>query len=215
MERRLRNRIVKRPLPGDRQGTSGATAGGDSEQSGDCVLNTERAMVRELREVVSQKVTAPTDVSQITATQAAPAESVSSDVRPTTKAGAPRRRLEWTTDMNMFIMRQYYKITNLETNRSAYRGELHAAFCRQYPNMNVTEQRVADQRRTVITNKLLSEPTLAAIRAEVAQLLNKDREAPGEDIESNHVFETVKEFPIIVSNESPEAALEGDDFKRR
>jgi len=47
--------------------------------------------------------------------------------------------------MNTFIMRQYYTITKLETMKIGYRQKLHDRFTKQYPEMEISEQRIADQ----------------------------------------------------------------------
>lgn len=44
---------------------------------------------------------------------------------PTTKLGKARIRMKWTPEVNMFIMRSYFRITNLETNMKKYRDNLH------------------------------------------------------------------------------------------
>ena len=63
-------------------------------------------------------------------------------------------------------MRQYYIITKLETIKIGYRRELHDRLTRQYPEMEISEQRTADQRRTIVTKGLLSKPWLEEIRAQ-------------------------------------------------
>ncbi|CAH1101752.1 unnamed protein product [Psylliodes chrysocephalus] len=65
----------------------------------------------------------------------------------TTVAGQPRQRMKWTTEMNEYIMRCYYNITKNEADIGAYRLLLHQAFLQKYPERQVTEQRIADQRR--------------------------------------------------------------------
>ena len=40
---------------------------------------------------------------------------------------------------------------------------------RQYPQMEISEQRIADQRRAIVTRGLLSKPWLEEIRAQVAE----------------------------------------------
>jgi len=44
-----------------------------------------------------------------------PAETVSQARLGTTKTGIPRQRIQWSEEMNTFIMRHYYIITKLET----------------------------------------------------------------------------------------------------
>jgi hypothetical protein len=43
------------------------------------------------------------------------------------------------------LMCQYYIITKLETIKIGYRQEIHDKFTRQYPEMDISEQRIADQ----------------------------------------------------------------------
>jgi hypothetical protein len=79
-----------------------------------------------------------------------------------------RRRIKWTTSMNESIIRNYFKITNLESNRTAYRRPLHLSFITQYPELgHLTEQRISDQLRVIIKNKLLSDAKLNQIKEEI------------------------------------------------
>jgi hypothetical protein len=61
-------------------------------------------------------------------------------------------------------MHQYYIITKLETIKIGYRRELHDRFTRQYPEMEISEQRIAKQRRGIVTKGLLSKRWLEEIR---------------------------------------------------
>lgn len=93
-------------------------------------------------------------------------------LRPaTTKAGKARIRMKWSNDVNMFIMRTYYAITALESDTKAYRDTLHKLFNQQYPDVSISQQRIADQRRAIVKNNLLPTATLEAIKQEVAQSL--------------------------------------------
>jgi hypothetical protein len=62
-----------------------------------------------------------------------PAEKVSKARLGTTKTGKPRQRLQWSEEMNTFIMRQYCIIIKLETIKIGYWRELHDRFTRRYP----------------------------------------------------------------------------------
>lgn len=88
------------------------------------------------------------------------AQGVNTFLPAFTKAGKPRVRMSWSKDVNLFIMRNYYHITKLETAMTTHRKQLHKRFSQQYPTINVIEQRVSNQRRIIITNKLLSENEL-------------------------------------------------------
>lgn len=53
----------------------------------------------------------------------------------------------------------------------AYRDSLHKLFAQQYPDVAISQQRIADQRRAIVKNNLLTKAQLDAIREEVAQSL--------------------------------------------
>ena len=74
-----------------------------------------------------------------------PVETVSQAMLGTTETGKPHQHIQWSEEMNMFIMHQYYIITKLETIKTGYRRELHERFMRQYPKIEISEQRIADQ----------------------------------------------------------------------
>lgn len=112
----------------------------------------------------SRAVTPAKDVSQeASATQPA-----------TTKAGKPRVRMKWNEDMNLFIMRTYYYITKLETDKTMHCKKLHDEFILKYPELNVTAQRIGDQRRAIIRNKLLSDEVISDIKKEIAERLKRE-----------------------------------------
>ncbi|XP_050549514.1 uncharacterized protein LOC126910674 [Spodoptera frugiperda] len=82
-------------------------------------------------------------------------------------------RLRWTDDINEAIIREYFRITHLETNRTAYRKPLHTIITQKFPNIaHVSEQRIADQRRVIINNRLISDDRLEEIKREVRDNLN-------------------------------------------
>jgi len=67
--------------------------------------------------------------------------------------------------MNTFIVSQFYIITKIGTIKIGYRRKLHDRFTREYPEMEISEQRIPDQRRVIVTKGLLSKPWLEEIRA--------------------------------------------------
>ncbi|CAK1579741.1 unnamed protein product [Parnassius mnemosyne] len=103
------------------------------------------------------------------------ARGVSTFLPASTKAGKARVRMKWSKEVNLFIMRTYLYITKLETDMTAYRQQLHALFTRQYPEITVSEQRISDQRRTIVRNKLLSQEEIHQLKEEVRiQLLEEE-----------------------------------------
>jgi hypothetical protein len=127
----------------------------------------------------------------------------------TTKTGKPRQRIQWSKEMNTFIMRQYYIITKLETIRIGYRQELHDKFTRQYPEMDVSEQRIADQQRPIVTKNLLTKPWLEEIRAQVAETL-KETTVKENDRDSDENINTDEETtqPISENEQKEEQSLQ-------
>ncbi|CAB3232935.1 unnamed protein product [Arctia plantaginis] len=101
-------------------------------------------------------------------------QEVNAFLPASTKSGKPRVRMRWSKEVNLFIMRTYYQITKLETDMTTYRKQLHELFTRHYPDINVTEQRIADQRRTIVRNKLLTEETLHILKEEIRMQLQQN-----------------------------------------
>lgn len=95
------------------------------------------------------------------------AQGVNTFMPASTKAGKTRVRMRWSKEVNIFIMRTYLYITKLETDMTTYRQQLHELFSRQYPEISVSEQRIADQRKTIVRNKLLSQEEVNQLREEV------------------------------------------------
>ncbi|KAI5632298.1 hypothetical protein NE865_14977 [Phthorimaea operculella] len=88
-------------------------------------------------------------------------------------------RMRWTTEQNETIIRAYYKITELDTNRTTYRQPLHDVFITAFPSLShVSEQRVSDQLRAILNNKYISDDRLHTIRQEVAEELSINTNSP-------------------------------------
>ncbi|KAL0820164.1 hypothetical protein ABMA28_006097 [Loxostege sticticalis] len=81
-----------------------------------------------------------------------------------TKAGQMTRN-KWTNEMNRFILRSYF--INNETDKRKYLQPLHEEFIRQFPDMKISRQRLGDQRRAIVRNKLLNDGEIAQIRNDV------------------------------------------------
>ena len=191
-----------RPLPGGRRGASGADAGCHSMRSiGDEGLNRRAPIEQYASADQSSRSTSPeslfpslpsspatylnnptelcplspsstsvsTSSSFVDVVQQA---SVADQPAPTTTG--QRARKKWSRDMNIFILRTYFIITNLETDTKTYLTELHEKFIVQFPEMEVSKQRVGCQRRAIISNKLLSTEDINGIRAEVENKLRAE-----------------------------------------
>ncbi|KAL0840474.1 hypothetical protein ABMA28_015720 [Loxostege sticticalis] len=97
--------------------------------------------------------------------------SVRNTVPTISKTKNPRVR--WTNEYNEEIIRSYYRITKLETIKVTYRKQLHQQFITKFPELShVSEQRVADQKRLIICNKLISNDRLQEIKTDISQELH-------------------------------------------
>lgn len=73
-------------------------------------------------------------------TRASPAEGATQEIRPAViQAGIPRQRRKWSTTMNETIIPIFYRVTSLEQEMIGYSQQLHAEFCRECPQIQVTE----------------------------------------------------------------------------
>lgn len=125
-----------------------------------------------------------------TATQSA--ASIHENGMATDMQEQPRtKRMKWSEAMNKCIIRSYYKCTCLETDSTDYRRKMHQLFINEFPEINVTEQRVADQKRVIVRNKLLADPIIERLKADVRRELEMEEEtdeaAPTEAHDHNSI----------------------------
>lgn len=208
----LRNR-VKRLMPppgGDRRGAPGADAGCYSMRAVGGKGTSRRTLAGSKPEEVTSSQTHIDPIHESLTPPAVDVSTVASAMRPeTTKAGKPRVRMKWDKDMNIFIMRTYFKITNLETNLTQYRQKLHQHFTNKYSNNNVSEQRLSDQLRAITRNKFLSPDEIKVIREEVKSSLEQNQNSNTsnmliDDIH-NHCQNNINTEPFNVHQHSGEA----------
>ncbi|PZC84738.1 hypothetical protein B5X24_HaOG204286 [Helicoverpa armigera] len=84
----------------------------------------------------------------------------------------PGQRMKWSNELNESIIRIYYTVTELETNKTSYRKYLHEEFINQYPQLShISEQRLSDQQRVIINNKYINNERLAEIKRQVSEQL--------------------------------------------
>ena len=97
----------------------------------------------------------------------------------TTRAGLPRQRIQWTTQMNKEVLRCFYLATKLETQLHVYRPLLRDLFLRSFPELNhLSEQNIADRRRAIVKKNLLSVTEINDIRTHVSQELRAENSPP-------------------------------------
>lgn len=207
MERKSKRRLVQGPLPGGyRRGASGATAGGDSMQGGDCALNRRTPVsgntVRATADTEPNSSNLPTprtaairdaspDIDQGTTRADQPAQdTLPADQPAVTRAGKTRQRMTWTDEMNRHVMWCYYKASELETT-SLYRSEMKRLFLQKFPNYtNVSEQRLVDQKRVIVNNNRLTQIERENIKRQVAENLAPERQRQIHTLENVEIHET-------------------------
>jgi hypothetical protein len=82
-------------------------------------------------------------------------------------ASLVRKRKKWTMEMNIFIIREYFRITKLQDVVSTYRLDLFKAFQSKYPQFPVTIQNLADQRRAIMKKNYIPSAILEKIKNDV------------------------------------------------
>ena len=93
----------------------------------------------------------------------------------TIKERKPRQRQKWSREMNEYIMRCYYTIMMLELTMA--RKYVYEQFRIKYPEVKVSQQRIADQRRAIERNQLIKQDELDKIKEEIT---NGNGETPEE-----------------------------------
>ncbi|KAL0852393.1 hypothetical protein ABMA28_000587 [Loxostege sticticalis] len=120
------------------------------------------------------------------------------NIERTANTNTPKSRMRWTTEHNETIIRAYYKITELETNQTAYRQLLHQNFIDTFPSLaHLSEQRIADQRRLIIANKYIHRDRLDMIKKEVAEELKLTCSSQSQDV-------NVLDSNLLSSQSSPQ-----------
>lgn len=107
-------------------------------------------------------------------------------------------------------MRIYFQLTKLETDMTTYRQRMHEAFTREYPDIPVNEQRISDQRRTIVRNKLLSDEMVEDIKREVRTLLEEPTNDQTPTMEQVDETSEVHSENNITSNNETEEILGPD-----
>lgn len=84
----------------------------------------------------------------------------------------PGRRMRWNRQLNIALLRAYYRATILETDLTAYRYRLTNEWQREQPQLDLDPQRLSDQVRSVLRRKALSDAELETIKEEVRRELD-------------------------------------------
>ncbi|CAG5056652.1 unnamed protein product [Parnassius apollo] len=129
------NRTRKGPLPGGRQGASGAGAGRDNMRT----TSQARGAARP-----------PSSPSHPSYPPAGLVSAGSLRAQQSAPATGGVRRMRWTTQMNSNALRAYFRAKGGETGGFAYRARMHRIFAELEPSVTVTEQNLADRVRYIL-----------------------------------------------------------------
>jgi hypothetical protein len=108
-----------------------------------------------------------TTVPSETPTSGAPAEGLVEPRAPLTQAGRPRQRLKWTDELNAQLLRAYFRVTRLESEKEGHRTRLHEEWLRLYPESTRTEQNLCSQLRSITIGGRFSQERTLQIRSEM------------------------------------------------
>ncbi|CAG4969869.1 unnamed protein product [Parnassius apollo] len=140
-----------RPLPGGRQGASGAGAGRDSMRAASRARG------------VARPPSSPPHPSS-------PPEGLVSAGSSRTQQAAPAagetRRMRWSKSMNENALRAYFRAKGEETGCLAYRARMHRFFAELEPSLSVTEQNLADRVRYILRSNIFGDAELERLRRE-------------------------------------------------
>ncbi|CAG5019455.1 unnamed protein product [Parnassius apollo] len=148
MEKKI---VRKEPLPGGRQGASGAGVGRDSMRAA------SRARC------VARPPSSPPHPSS-------PPEGLVSAGSSRTQQAAPAaggaRRMRWSKLMNANALQAYFRAKEEETGCLAYRARMHRFFAELEPSLSVTEQNLADRFRYILHSNIFGDAEVEGLRRE-------------------------------------------------
>ncbi|CAG4970719.1 unnamed protein product [Parnassius apollo] len=145
------NGTRKGPLPGGRQGASGAGAGRDSMRTASRARGAARP---------------PSSSSHPSSPPAGLVSAGSSRAQQSAPATDGVRSMRWTTQMNSNALRAYFRAKGGETGGFAYRARMHRLFDELEPSVTVTEQNLADRVRYILRSNTFDVTELERLRRE-------------------------------------------------
>ncbi|CAK1586333.1 unnamed protein product [Parnassius mnemosyne] len=182
-------RVRKGPLPGGRQGASGAGAGRDSMR-----------VASQARGAARPPSSRPHPSS--------PPEGLVSAGSSRTQQAAPAtggtRRMRWTKMMNANALRAYFRAKGEETGMLAYRARMHRFFAELEPSVHVSEQNLADRVRYILRSNIFGDAELERLRREAVPSSDENAIAgnatPQIAEQSAHV-DAAADFPVVVDSD--------------
>ncbi|CAG5037255.1 unnamed protein product [Parnassius apollo] len=157
-------RLRKGPLPGGRQGASGAGAGRDSMRTASRARGAARP---------------PCSPSHPSSPPACLVSAGSSQAQQSAPATGGVRRMRWTINMNSNALRAYFRAKGGEIGGFAYRARMHRLFTELEPSITVTEQNLADRVRYILRSNIFDGAELERLRREAVPSSNENATTEG------------------------------------
>ncbi|CAG5043703.1 unnamed protein product [Parnassius apollo] len=173
----------KGPLPGGRQGASGASAGRDSMRTASRAKGAARP---------------PISPSHPSSPPAGLVSAGSSRAQQSAPATSGVRRMRWTTEMNTNALRAYYRVKGGEVGGLAYRARMHRLLAELEPSLTVSEQNLADRVRYILRSNIFDIAELERLRREAVP--SSDESA--QELELEHMRSTLEEA-IVETRSTP------------
>ncbi|CAG5013973.1 unnamed protein product [Parnassius apollo] len=131
--------VSKGPLPGGRQGASGA----GSERDSMWTASRARGAARP-----------PNSPPHLSSTPEGLVSAESSRTQQAAPAAGGARRMRWSQLMNANTLRAYFRAKVEETGCLAYRARMYRFFAELEPSLSVTEQNLADRVRYILRSNI-------------------------------------------------------------
>ncbi|CAG5054646.1 unnamed protein product [Parnassius apollo] len=157
-------RLRKGPLPGGRQGASGAGAGRDSMRTASRARGAARP---------------PSSPSHPSSPPACLVSAGSSQTQQSAPATGGVRGMRWTINMNSNALRAYFRAKGGENGGFAYRARMHRLFTELEPSITVTEQNLADRVRYILRSNIFDGAELERLRHEADPSSNENATTGG------------------------------------
>ncbi|CAG5015155.1 unnamed protein product [Parnassius apollo] len=183
----------KGPLPGGRQGASGAGAGRDSMRTASRARGAARP---------------PISPSHPSSPPAGLVSAGSSQAQQSAPATGGVRRMRWTTEMNTNALRAYFRAKGGEVGGLAYRARMHRLFAELEPSLTVSEQNLADRVRYILRSNIFDVAELERLRREAVPSSDENATAPQIAEQPANVNAAVNTPVVVDSNDDGTVAQE-------
>ncbi|CAG4996157.1 unnamed protein product [Parnassius apollo] len=166
-------RLRKEPLPGGRQGASGAGAGRDSMRTASRARGAARP---------------PSSPSHPPSPPACLVSAGSSQTQQSAPATGGVRRMRRTINMNSNALPAYFRAKGGEIGGFAYRARMHRLFTELEPSITVTEQNLADRVRYILRSNIFDGAELERLRREAVPSSNENATTGGTRNRANEEY---------------------------